>query len=161
MKSGKKSGYSRFSIVKREVVPNLQHGCGLRRWLWLFKWREKSCSDKEAFTFIKNWKIWIDCMGLRRGCSDRVGKGLPWRHSRNGPDKIKFEGNGKNNLYASRKILPELEFGTRVDLNCTIHGRVRVPYLNKYNCVSTKVSLGKFTLFNLRSGGIRPEKIPH
>lgn len=60
----KKSGHLRFHIAKREAVKMLQHGWGLRRWSWLFKWREKSCSDKEAFTFIKNWRNGTDCMGL-------------------------------------------------------------------------------------------------
>lgn len=52
-KSGKKSGHLRFNIAKREAVKKLQHGWGLRRWSWLFKCREKSCSDKEAFTLLK------------------------------------------------------------------------------------------------------------
>lgn len=80
----------------------------------------------------------------------------------NGPDEIKFEGNGQNSLYASRE-LPELDSDTRVNLNCTIHGHVYVLYLKQYNCASTKHFLGKFTVFHLHlsSGGIRPGKVPH
>lgn len=91
---------------------------------------------------------------------ERTATGTPFC---NGPGKIKFEGNGKNSLSASRKLLPQLEFDTRVGLKCAIHGRVCVPYLNQYNCGSTKLSVDKFTLFNLHllSGGIRPGKVPH
>lgn len=38
----------------------------------------------------------------------------------NGPDEIKFEENEQNNLYATGKLLPECEFGTRIDLDCFI-----------------------------------------
>lgn len=58
------SGHSRNSVAYREVLKMLLHGCGLRRWSWLFEWGEKNCSDKEVFSFIKNWRNETDSLGL-------------------------------------------------------------------------------------------------